>query len=165
MTAIHCGRNRLTVVERYDRRRDEKGSVFRVHQEDFCQALGVLPENKYESEGGPSLAILFTDRGPRLAPFYDLICTLAYPDLSGRLAMRIGGENRPAWIRHHHWERFARDVDIKPRLIQKILSETARNILSVANRLALDFEAAYGPSSIVPKILEIITGSTRHIEG
>jgi serine/threonine-protein kinase HipA len=27
--------------------------VYRVHQEDFCQALGKLPSNKYQSEGGP----------------------------------------------------------------------------------------------------------------
>jgi serine/threonine-protein kinase HipA len=28
-----------------------------------------------------NLAMIFTDRGPRLAPFYDLICTQVYPDL------------------------------------------------------------------------------------
>lgn len=41
------------VVSRYDRVRDERGEVVRLHQEDFCQALGVLPENKYPEEGGP----------------------------------------------------------------------------------------------------------------
>lgn len=41
------------VVERYDRIRTEH-SVFRMHQEDFCQAFSVLPEKKYESAGGPS---------------------------------------------------------------------------------------------------------------
>ena len=28
----------------------------RVHQEDLCQALGVPPERKYQSDGGPSAA-------------------------------------------------------------------------------------------------------------
>ena len=32
----------------------------RLHQEDFCQALGVPPETKYQNEGGPSLADAFT---------------------------------------------------------------------------------------------------------
>lgn len=41
------------VVERFDRVRDKEGRVRRVHQEDLCQALGVLPELKYEHEGGP----------------------------------------------------------------------------------------------------------------
>ena len=44
------------LVERYDRRIDQSGTVTRIHQEDFCQALGVAPEIKYEREGGPSIA-------------------------------------------------------------------------------------------------------------
>lgn len=44
------------VVERYDRVIDERGDVIRLHQEDFCQILGVLPENKYAEYGGPSAA-------------------------------------------------------------------------------------------------------------
>lgn len=31
------------------------GEVTRIHQEDFCQALGRLPEAKYEARGGPRL--------------------------------------------------------------------------------------------------------------
>jgi serine/threonine-protein kinase HipA len=31
----------------------------RLHQEDFCQALGVPPEHKYQNEGGPDLAQCF----------------------------------------------------------------------------------------------------------
>ena len=40
------------VVERYDRVRTATG-VARVHQEDVCQALGVHPASKYQSDGGP----------------------------------------------------------------------------------------------------------------
>jgi serine/threonine-protein kinase HipA len=40
------------VVERYDRRHSEKGFI-RIHQEDICQALAILPTSKYENEGGP----------------------------------------------------------------------------------------------------------------
>lgn len=42
------------VVERYDRLVDAHGRVLRVHQEDLCQALGVPPYKKYQSEGGPT---------------------------------------------------------------------------------------------------------------
>ena len=38
------------IIERYDRSGGE-----RLHQEDFCQALAIDAENKYEAEGGPSL--------------------------------------------------------------------------------------------------------------
>lgn len=47
------------LVERYDRVIDEQGQRLRLHQEDFCQALGVAPELKYQNEGGPDLAQCF----------------------------------------------------------------------------------------------------------
>ena len=40
------------VIERYDRQRKGKGTI-RVHQEDICQALGIMPTKKYQNEGGP----------------------------------------------------------------------------------------------------------------
>jgi len=45
----------LIVVSRYDRVIDSSGAVERVHQEDFCQATGTSPSNKYQDDGGPSL--------------------------------------------------------------------------------------------------------------
>lgn len=47
------------LVERYDRLIDAQGQRQRLHQEDFCQALGVVPEMKYQNEGGPDLAKCF----------------------------------------------------------------------------------------------------------
>lgn len=41
------------VIERYDRKVDTKGKVIRIHQEDFCQALGYSYREKYEESGGP----------------------------------------------------------------------------------------------------------------
>jgi len=46
---------RLLVVERYDRIVHPDGAVERIHQEDFCQATGILPDKKYQEDGGPSL--------------------------------------------------------------------------------------------------------------
>ncbi len=47
------------LIERYDRRLDAQGHRRRLHQEDFCQALGVVPEMKYQNEGGPDPARCF----------------------------------------------------------------------------------------------------------
>jgi serine/threonine-protein kinase HipA len=47
------------LVERYDRIINTSGHRQRLHQEDFCQALGVVPEMKYQNEGGPDLAQCF----------------------------------------------------------------------------------------------------------
>ncbi|MGZ3773822.1 MAG: HipA domain-containing protein [Pseudobdellovibrionaceae bacterium] len=46
------------LIERYDRvYKDNK--LHRLHQEDFCQALGIPYKNKYEEEGGPSFVHSF----------------------------------------------------------------------------------------------------------
>lgn len=46
------GGGTILVVERYDRRREAE-TIQRLHQEDFCQALGRSPLRKYQKEGGP----------------------------------------------------------------------------------------------------------------
>lgn len=134
-------------VTRYDRRHLPDGTMARIHQEDFCQALGCVPEQKYQQEGGPGLrqcfelirsvssapavdvlqlfdAVVFNyligngdahgknfsllyDQGTtRLAPFYDLLCTQAYPHLDQRFAMKIGKVRDPARIGRQDWEHF-----------------------------------------------------------
>lgn len=55
------GRQRVLVVERFDRAKSSDGTrLLRLMQEDFCQATGTSPHIKYENEGGPGLAPLFT---------------------------------------------------------------------------------------------------------
>src|SRR5690606_33654615 len=46
------------VVERFDRLPASPGSflVRRVHQEDACQALGLMPARKYQEDGGPGIS-------------------------------------------------------------------------------------------------------------
>jgi len=194
---IRQGLDRLLIIARYDRGRGKDKRLLRLHQEDFCQALGFLPDQKYESEGGPSLpqcfallqeksirpaadrmallrwtifnflignadahaknlAMLFTAQGPRLAPFYDLLSTQVYPDLTDRQAMRIGGENRPSWIQKRHWERFADATAIKPRLVLKTLRDMATAIVPAAQGLSDEFQKSYGTGPIIEKILAVI---------
>ena len=159
----------LLLVTRYDRRQYNK-RIVRLHQEDFCQAMGVSPEVKYQSEGGPGLRectdllrkhsaspakdvrllarwcfanvllgnadghaknlSLLYDQGkaPGLAPFYDLISTQAYSELSPKLAMKIGGENRPEWIMKRHWERLAQDLGLNPRILLQDLTTFCRTL-------------------------------------
>ncbi|HOF06230.1 MAG TPA: type II toxin-antitoxin system HipA family toxin [Syntrophales bacterium] len=200
-STVRRGLDRIFIVTRYDRSRNTDGLVVRLHQEDFCQALGFLPDQKYESEGGPSLqqcftllqeqsirpaadrmallrwtvfnflignadahaknlAMIFTDRGPRLAPFYDLICTQVYPDLAEKLAMRIGGENRPSWIQRRHWERFGDSVAIKSILVLKILRDMSAALMPTAQTLSIDFTNSYGPCAIIEKILTVFRQRT-----
>lgn len=50
---------RFLQVLRFDRSELPDGQLVRIHQEDFCQALGIPPELKYQQEGGPNLEACF----------------------------------------------------------------------------------------------------------
>jgi serine/threonine-protein kinase HipA len=177
---------RVFVVKRFDRAAVADGTR-RLHQEDFCQALRILPEYKYESEGGPSLvscfdvarnasirsgkdvvsllnwvifnylignsdahgkniSLLLLPEGPMLAPFYDLLSTRIYAHygLAEGLAMKIGGESEPDAIGRLHWELFAAEVGIKPRLVLTRVAELAQKIQVVKLQL---FKGAFAPYS------------------
>ncbi len=60
---VTLGATNMLLLTRYDRRlpadADKNGAVMRLHQQDLCQATGLPPDIKYESEGGPSLKTVF----------------------------------------------------------------------------------------------------------
>jgi serine/threonine-protein kinase HipA len=194
----------LFIVKRFDRKAVQNGKVIRLHQEDFCQALGFLPDQKYESEGGPSLsqcfeliakasirpaadrlallkwvvfnvlignadahaknlAILLTERGPCMAPFYDLICTKVYEGLTEKLSMKIGGENRPAWLQPRHWEKFAESAAIKQNLVLQTLSDMIHNIVPKAEATSQEFYQTYGDDDILRRILSVVRSRIKKI--
>ena len=181
------------LIHRYDRISD-KGAVTRLHQEDFCQAMGLSHELKYEADGGPglkncfdlvrdysanpvrdmqqllqwvffnfltgnmdahakNLSFLYHGRQIRLAPFYDLLCTDMYEGLTKRLAMKIGGENRPGWIKARHWEGLAADLKISPAVLKKQLSGFCRKCAVTVETTYLKFTRDYGHHQFVEDIV------------
>ena len=55
------GDQKALVVERFDRRlASDKAWIVRLPQEDLCQATGVSPTQKYQSEGGPGIEAIMT---------------------------------------------------------------------------------------------------------
>ncbi len=55
---LKINRNAFLLIERYDRS-IFKHKIQRLHQEDFCQALGISYKNKYQEEGGPTFKQCF----------------------------------------------------------------------------------------------------------
>jgi HipA N-terminal domain len=87
-----------------------------------------------------NLSLMTQGKRTQLAPFYDLVCTAVYPQLSQKLAFKIGGENRPKWLMARHWQRFAEDVTVKPRFIDKIMSEMIEQIESALPNVAMELK-------------------------
>ncbi|MBK7669927.1 MAG: type II toxin-antitoxin system HipA family toxin [bacterium] len=190
----------ILVASRYDRRVTAAGVVQRVHQEDFCQALGLPSESKYENEGGPSLSQLFgviargshsplpdkrdllgwvlfntiignadahaknlsllydvdEESRPRLAPFYDLVCTAVYGQLSDKHAQKIGGEYRWRHTSRRHWERLAADIDVNSNFLCATGLELCERVEARAADLAREIGREHAGSATLERIVRVI---------
>jgi serine/threonine-protein kinase HipA len=165
------------LVERYDREIAADGRVRRLHQEDFCQALGIPPEQKYASEGGPgfkacfdlirqactppapatlrlldaaifnviignadahgkNFSLLYAGGAVSLTPLYDLMCTVAYPELSAKFAMRVAKRATLEEFRPNTWEKFAEDVDVGAPFTRRRVRALAEAIIKQAPLVA-----------------------------
>ena len=182
------------LVERYDRTRlqDSPGGpehLEREHQEDFCQALGIVPDHKYQNEGGPSLkqcfallrelsrvpvidlqrlldAVIFNflignhdahgknfslryGRQTRLAPLYDVLSTAYYPELSPKMAMKIGGEYSSDKVFPKHFDQLAEEAGLAKPVVKRRVRELAETVLSKAPDLITGHPAAKPVAALV----------------
>lgn len=66
-----------------------------------------------------------------LAPFYDLVSTLAYKGLSRKMAQSIGSEADPAAVRKTHWQSLARAVSITPKTLLDDVAQACDQLLAL----------------------------------
>jgi serine/threonine-protein kinase HipA len=159
-SSLHAAdEHRYLLIKRYDRIIQDN-QVQRLHQEDFCQALSIIPEMKYQREGGPSLSacfkllrqissvpvidlkmllqgvlfnliignndahgknfsLLYKDGQIRLAPYYDLISTVFYPELSAKMAMKIGSKYDFKLLFPRHLTQMSEEIGLSNTLVKK----------------------------------------------
>lgn len=179
----------------------------RLHQEDFCQALAIPPDKKYQSEGGPSLkqctdllrevssvpaidlqhfldAVIFNvlignndahsknfsilyDGGPtlstmlsksysskKLAPLYDLVSTVYYPDLTKRMAMKIGSEYVSDKLFPRHFEKLAEETGLTKPMVVRRVPELAKEVLAGLAEIEMDHKVVRKLTSLIKKRCE-----------
>ena len=103
-----------------------------------------------------NLSLLITSGGISLAPFYDLISTAVYPDLTLNLALKIGGENRPEWIQERHWEAFAGISGANPRIVWKTMADLSAAITQKARELLADLGLENDEHDVVDRICSLV---------
>lgn len=100
-----------------------------------------------------NLSWLINENGFKLAPFYDLLSTAVYPELSEKMAMKIGGEYRLDWIFPRHWEKLSEQTGIHKNLVVKRVKEFGHKISSASESLCKKFFAQYGKNEIFMSIV------------
>ncbi|MFT5895164.1 MAG: serine/threonine-protein kinase HipA, partial [bacterium] len=171
-----AGDHRFLLVERYDRTRSSQGHSERVHQEDFCQAMGRASETKYQHEGGPDLSdcfeliraetkpsapsvlklldaiifnalvgnhdahaknfsLLYGTKGTAIAPLYDIVSTAVYPELTTKMAMKIGSQYTFKGLMPRHWEQLASSNGLAVPQAMKRLCTLATQLPNIASKV------------------------------
>jgi len=165
------------ISKRYDRVQDASGEiVHRLHQEDFCQALGYPSSRKYQQEGGPSLrecfqmirdwsttpvldirhmldAVIFAavtgnadahgknhsflyEQGTRrMAPLYDQVCTMAWPELSTTLSMKIGSASTLEEVSPEHFKQLCGIAKLGWPMARERIKTLCRQILDATHEM------------------------------
>ena len=199
------------LVKRYDRiHQQEPGSepvLERLHQEDFCQALGIVSEHKYQREGGPSLkqcfgllrqvssapvidlarlleaviynylvgntdahgknfSLLYHGIGTEnlqtgLAPLYDVVCTLYYPELSRDMAMKIGGEYSSEKVTAANFERLAEEAGLGKPLVRARVPQMAERVIAALAKVEIAHPAAEKVAALIQRRSEKVRDGFR----
>ena len=91
-----------------------------------------------------NLSFLHTDKGIRLSPFYDLLCTSIYKGLTKKFSYTIGGNHDWHKLKTKNFEILASELEIKETLLFKEGKSVIQLISKVIDSLADEFEENYG---------------------
>lgn len=192
------------LIDRYDR--EVVGNlVRRVHQEDFCQALGIRSSNKYQHDGGPTFKQCFelllntatpaasknmlaevlvfnlcignADAhgknfsllypGPdiiNLAPFYDLLSTFSFPNLSRDNAMKIGSTYGFAAIISKDLEKLCGNIEYGFPLLKQIFMRQAEQLPDLARQEQSMLKTAGYDHKITNDVIEVINENCARLQ-
>lgn len=75
-------------------------------------------------------AIIYREGQRRLAPLYDLVCTLAWPELSKVPAMKIGGSETMETITPAHWQKMAKETRVSWPVLRERIADLAQRMLA-----------------------------------
>jgi serine/threonine-protein kinase HipA len=164
------GDHEFLLVRRYDR--DGAAADGRVHQEDFCQALGFGPEidlasfiealifnflvGNHDAHAKNFSLLLEGPRAIRLAPLYDLVSTAVIAGTRKKLAMRFGGENRPGYVRRRHLDRLADELEIRGAFLDRAIGQTIEQVRASKDVARASLPTEFQDRPIIDKIDSVI---------
>ncbi len=98
-----------------------------------------------------NFSILYSNRGAHLAPAYDLLSTVVYPNLPPKLAMKIEGRNSMEWISRAKFLRMGTKAGLTPSLINKEINKLLNRLERILDSFTRDLLEQY-PSPIYSTI-------------
>ena len=98
-----------------------------------------------------NFSIIYRDGRPRLAPAYDLLSTVVYPNLSPKLAMKIDGEYNFRWISQGKFLRMGTKAGLTEKIVIKEIQKIHKKLNKILDKFTSEMNAQY-PASVYDKI-------------
>jgi len=87
---------------------------------------------------GKNYSLLYDSEAPSLAPFYDLVSTAVYPELTTRLAMSVDGAVRLEEVDLTAFAKLADEVGFAPRFLEQRMLPFVEDVESAAEQFWLE---------------------------
>ena len=110
---------------------------------------------------GKNFSILYHDSGPRLAPLYDLLSTVHYPELSPRFAMRIGKRATLEELDAEAWAAFASGATLGLPLVRRRVAEISESVAAKAEEAAATLMQPGLDHGALSRLAELVSARAR----
>jgi len=80
---------------------------------------------------GKNFSLLYHEGKTYFAPLYDVLSTVYYPDLSLKMAMKIGSKYRGKDVLPRHFEQLAEEAGLSKQLVKKRLITLADEVIAL----------------------------------
>jgi serine/threonine-protein kinase HipA len=110
---------------------------------------------------GKNYSMIYRGGERRLAPFYDLVSTVAWPDLSTRLAMNIGNGKNVNDVNPDHFRRMAEEAALGWPMVRERIAALSGKVVAT---LEEDSLVRTSPDSVIAtRLSELVTQRCQRI--
>jgi serine/threonine-protein kinase HipA len=121
----------------------------------FCFLAGI-------GEGhARTLLLVASSEGPRLAIDGGLFSSHLDAAQSDRLALSIGGEDRPDWLRLARWVDLADELGVGRRYLLELVAGVATDLPAIAARVVGERPRLARSRATVPRLLRLVANRAR----
>ncbi|KWT68788.1 HipA protein [Comamonas testosteroni] len=105
---------------------------------------------------GKNFSLLYKGRNLVLAPFYDLLSSVIYPQLTPKMAMKVGSKYKFSELEARHWEQFAEESGLAKAATRKRLQQLAKELPAAARKLQAAPSHGFAGNAMVEQIVQLI---------
>lgn len=103
-----------------------------------------------------NFSLLYAGKTPVLAPLYDTLSTAVYPDLTPKMAMKLGGKYTFSEVQARHWAQFFQAAGLSVAQARKRILEVSKQLSLAARKLQSAPDSGFAGHPLVTQVITLI---------